>query len=112
MTSKFIEMPFDTLKTRLQTSTLYKGPIDCLTQMVRNEGPLSLYRGLTAPVVGAMAENAIMFLAYGEARRMLQTPGQQMPLYMTAVAGSFAGIVVAHWMTPIELIKCRMQVLL
>jgi hypothetical protein len=69
-----------------------------------------IFQGIAAPIYGAMAENAIMFLAYGEAKRMLTTPGQQLPLWGNALAGSFAGIVVAHWMTPVELVKCRMQV--
>jgi hypothetical protein len=70
-----------------------------------------LSQGIAAPLGGAMAENAIMFLAYGEAKRVLATPGQQhLSLPYTALAGGFAGTIVSFWMTPVELVKCRIQI--
>lgn len=48
-----------------------------------------------------MAENAIMFLAYGEAKRILGQPNQQLPLPYTALAGFISGCTVAFWLTPV-----------
>jgi solute carrier family 25 oxoglutarate transporter 11 len=48
----FFSLPFDMIKTRLQSQTgapngtvAYKGMWDCFVKIVQNEGPLRLYRG-------------------------------------------------------------------
>lgn len=43
--------PFDTIKVRLQTSekSQFRGPVHCLAQTIRNEGPRGLYKGATPP---------------------------------------------------------------
>jgi solute carrier family 25 carnitine/acylcarnitine transporter 20/29 len=46
--------PFDTLKVRLQTGTQYKGLVDCFRQSVAKDGLFSLYRGMSAPLVGVV----------------------------------------------------------
>ncbi|RQM05050.1 hypothetical protein DH86_00003628, partial [Scytalidium sp. 3C] len=63
---KYIEYPFDTVKVRLQSQPdhlppLYKGPLDCFKQSIRNEGFVSLYRGISAPLVGAALETSSLF---------------------------------------------------
>jgi hypothetical protein len=60
-----------------------------------------LLQGLSAPLYGAMAENAIMFLAYGETKRLLGRPNEQLPLHYTALAGFVSGCTVAFWLTPV-----------
>lgn len=41
--------PFEIIKVRLQTqpqdAKIYNGIIDCLTKIIKNEGPLALYKG-------------------------------------------------------------------
>lgn len=41
--------PFEIIKVRLQTqpqdAKVYNGIIDCLTKIIKNEGPLALYKG-------------------------------------------------------------------
>jgi hypothetical protein len=41
--------PFEIIKVRLQTQSkeapLYNGIADCLSKIVKNEGPLALYKG-------------------------------------------------------------------
>ncbi|GBE87547.1 mitochondrial carrier [Sparassis latifolia] len=120
ITSKFFEHPFDLTKVRLQSQVLdetarFSGPIDCLRQTFKNEGIRGLYRGLPAPIVGAMAENASLFWAYTELqnliRRMSETPeSQRLSLAQLALAGSGAGSITSFVLTPIELVKCKMQV--
>lgn len=65
---KYVEYPFDTVKVRLQSQPdhlplRYKGPLDCFAQSLRQDGFLGLYRGVTAPLVGAAAENASLFFS-------------------------------------------------
>jgi len=65
---KFIEYPFDTVKVRLQSQPdglppQYKGPIDCFRQSWRADGVAGLYRGISAPLVGAAVETSSLFFS-------------------------------------------------
>ncbi|CAA7263256.1 unnamed protein product [Cyclocybe aegerita] len=120
MVSKVFEHPFDLTKVRLQSQVLdatarFSGPIDCLTQTWKKEGVRGLYRGLPAPIVGAMAENASLFLTYGEFQNAIRLvthrpPEEKLPLYHLALAAAGAGAFTSFLLTPIELVKCKMQV--
>jgi len=61
--SKVIEYPFDTLKVRLQTSPekYNNSALYCFRKMTTQEGYLSIFRGLPAPLIGAMGENSVIF---------------------------------------------------
>ncbi|KAF8156912.1 mitochondrial carrier domain-containing protein [Crassisporium funariophilum] len=120
MISKVFEHPFDLTKVRLQSQVLdptarFNGPIDCLTQTWQKEGVRGLYRGLPAPIVGAMVENASLFLAYGELQNVIRRTTNRhvedrLPLYHLALAAAGAGAITSFLLTPIELVKCKMQV--
>ncbi|KAJ6608598.1 mitochondrial carrier domain-containing protein [Mycena sp. CBHHK59/15] len=117
---QIFEHPFDLTKVRLQSQVLdaearFAGPIDCLNKTWKNEGIRGLYRGLPAPIVGAMAENASLFLSYRELQDLIKRANHQpiddpssMP--QIALAGAGAGAVTSFLLTPIELVKCKMQV--
>lgn len=62
---KFIEYPFDTVKVRLQSSSQYVGPVDCFRQGWRQDGFSGLYRGISAPLVGAAVETSSLFFSVG-----------------------------------------------
>ncbi|KAI8613568.1 putative mitochondrial ornithine carrier protein AmcA/Ort1 [Chytriomyces sp. MP71] len=120
---KFVEFPFDTIKVRLQTQPLiadskaptFKGPVDVFVKTLRAEGFLGLYKGISAPLVGAMIENSGLFLCYNQiqsfVRYTLQRPVSE-PLGLTelSICGFFSGALVSMVLTPVELIKCKLQV--
>ncbi|KAI0336818.1 mitochondrial carrier [Cubamyces sp. BRFM 1775] len=118
--SKVFEHPFDLTKVRLQSQVLdaearFSGPIDCLVQTWRKEGVRGLYRGLPAPIVGAMAENASLFWGYTELQHAIRwwtgmPLSQSLSLGQLALAGGGAGCLTSFVLTPIELVKCKMQV--
>ncbi|KAG6841523.1 hypothetical protein C0991_008468 [Blastosporella zonata] len=120
MVSKVFEHPFDLTKVRLQSQVLdsyarFSGPIDCLVKTWKNEGVSGLYRGLPAPIVGAMVENASLFLVYGELQSVIRNltarPLDVDPtLPQLALAAAGAGMFTSFLLTPIELVKCKMQV--
>ncbi|CAE6405647.1 unnamed protein product [Rhizoctonia solani] len=122
MVSKVFEHPFDLCKVRLQAQVLdttarFAGPIDCLYKTWKFEGIRGLYRGLPMPIVGAMAENASLFLAYNKIQDTLlqyshfrPSTNHKVTLDGIAIAGGGAGTVASFLLTPIELIKCKMQV--
>ena len=58
--------PFDTVKSRMQglDSKRYNGMLDCVKQMIRDEGPLSLYKGLAYRCTRVVPGQGIMFFTY------------------------------------------------
>ncbi|KAJ6571735.1 mitochondrial carrier [Mycena capillaripes] len=124
--SEVIEYPADLAKVRLQAQLLtpptderqrFKGPIDCLTKTWKNEGLRGLYRGLPAPVAGSMVETGALFLAYGYFQNLIRTyasypsaPSSQLTIPQLGLAAAGAGFVTSFILTPIELVKCKMQV--
>jgi ornithine carrier protein len=84
-----------------------------------------MIQGMSSPIVGAMMENAILFVGYRQIQRQIreysppvQTPTtvldeyEQVPLTINqlALAGAIAGSIVSLILTPVELIKCKLQV--
>lgn len=136
--SKALDYPLDTAKTILQTQRVggdaapkYAGTLDCLRQSIKEKGFISLYDGIGSRLLGSMAENAVCFLAYGTIKKQLLVHKEQQQQQKAArnnnennntstsvelsyldfsIAGAGSGAVVSFIMTPIELIKCRMQV--
>eukprot|EP01064_Diplonema_japonicum_P015010 TRINITY_DN2277_c2_g1_i1.p1 TRINITY_DN2277_c2_g1~~TRINITY_DN2277_c2_g1_i1.p1 ORF type:complete len:289 (+),score=72.18 TRINITY_DN2277_c2_g1_i1:50-916(+) len=116
MCSKLIEYPFDTVKVRLHTDTTgrYKGALDCLKSTFSEEGLKGIYRGVGSPIAGAMAENATLFWAYGMAQRNVKSyynmgEKDQLSLTQLALCGSASGVAVSHVLSPVERVKCLMQ---
>jgi len=112
MTGKVVEFPLDTIKVRLQTAS---GPkvtaLSCARKIITREGFRGFYKGLASPMAGSMAENAVLFATYGQFKSLLPTNlDGTSPLYACIISGFLAGIAVAHVLTPVELIKCRLQI--
>jgi hypothetical protein len=147
---KLLDYPLDTVKVLLQTSSSssstagstatvqYRSAWHCFRHTCETNGFMSLYKGISAPLVGSMAENAILFWMYGHCKRFVMTVssmasggtepiwaarfeqeidgddfddhGHNMSLLQLSFAGAAAGCGAATILTPVELIKCRMQV--
>ncbi|KAL2165104.1 hypothetical protein VTH06DRAFT_400 [Thermothelomyces fergusii] len=117
---KYIEYPFDTVKVRLQSQPdhlplQYKGPLDCFRQSVRADGFLGLYRGISAPLVGAALENSSLFFWERVGRAAIYASGysprdQPLPLSALWMTGAFSGTMTSFVLTPVELVKCKIQV--
>ena len=111
---KLVDYPLDTVKVLLQTQgekPRYNGAWHCLRHTVETKGMSSLYKGLTSPLLGSMAENAVLFWAYDHCKRALgETPDRELSLWQLSLAGAGAGAVVPFAQTPFEVVKCRLQV--
>ncbi|KAL9100597.1 MAG: hypothetical protein Q9187_009347 [Circinaria calcarea] len=119
---KFIEYPFDTVKVRLQSQPenlplRYSGPLDCFRQSFRSEGIPGLYRGISAPLFGAAIETSSLFFSYRVAQNVLQgffiaNDKKDGPLSLSALVacGGASGAFTSILLTPIELVKCQMQI--
>ncbi|KAL2263466.1 hypothetical protein VTK26DRAFT_6673 [Humicola hyalothermophila] len=119
--------PFDTIKVRLQTSSSarFSGPVDCLLQTIRREGPTALYKGATPPLVGWMFMDSVMLGSLSVYRRLVKEHlfnnnnnnnnnnkrhGGQLPAHGHGLAGIMAGATVSFVAAPVEHIKARLQV--
>lgn len=65
---KYIEYPFDTVKVRLQSQPdgqplRYTGPLDCFKKSLQRDGFIGIYRGISAPLVGAAVETSSLFFS-------------------------------------------------
>jgi len=109
---KFIEYPFDKIKVRLQCETRHSGPIECFRTMIKVEGWKNIYRGISAPLVGAIAENASLFMIYSRAKTALESNIYhcKLPISGLVAAVAISGLASSFILTPIELIKCKLQV--
>ncbi|KAJ3774273.1 mitochondrial carrier domain-containing protein [Lentinula raphanica] len=125
MVSEVFEYPFDLAKVRLQSQLLspassdgqprFKGPMDCLMQTWRDEGFKGLYRGLPVPLVGSMAETAALFVAYSSLKNVIHryyaSPSStELTIPQLCFAAAGAGAATSFILTPIELVKCKLQV--
>ncbi|KAJ5909183.1 hypothetical protein N7495_001865 [Penicillium taxi] len=119
MAGKLIEYPFDTVKVRLQSQSehlplRYSGPLDCFRQSFQVDGVKGLYRGISAPMVGAAVETSCLFFSYrifqGLIRTTVYPDLEQLPFTALVMAGAASGSVTSLALTPIELVKCKIQV--
>lgn len=117
---KYAEYPFDTVKVRLQSQPdnlplRYKGPLDCFQQSLKADGILGLYRGISAPLVGAALETSSLFFFERIGRDTVYNLGicprdNPLPLSALWLTGAFSGVFTSFVLTPVELVKCKIQV--
>ncbi|ORZ17085.1 mitochondrial carrier domain-containing protein [Absidia repens] len=120
MVGKVVEYPFDTVKVRLQTQPMdqphYTGAMQCIAKTIRQEGVTGLFKGMSLPIIGAMMENATLFVGYRQVQRLIRSYtgnyDENTPLSMNQLllAGAGSGALVSFVLTPVELIKCKLQI--
>ena len=115
--------PFDTTKVRMQTSGGYTSTLHCVRLTVQREGALALYKGLTPALLTMVPTGAIRFSVQNRFNAWLAgwlgEPHRDgfghLPLRVRVAAegggGAVCGLVLPFVLTPMELIKCRRQVL-
>uniref|UniRef100_U5EXE6 Putative mitochondrial carnitine-acylcarnitine carrier protein n=1 Tax=Corethrella appendiculata TaxID=1370023 RepID=U5EXE6_9DIPT len=105
-----VSYPFDTVKVHLQTqdhrNPVYRGTWHCLKTIVGKDSVRGLFRGMTSPLAGVAAVNAIVFGVYGNVQRTSTDPNS---IYSHFLAGSIAGLAQSVVCSPMELIKTRLQ---
>jgi solute carrier family 25 (mitochondrial carnitine/acylcarnitine transporter), member 20/29 len=108
----------DTLRIRQQQGA--HRAADLFRAAVQLEGPKSLFKGMSYPLLTAALQNAVVFYTYGTAYRYLQAgagppagpPADFEPparLCHVFLAGCMAGTVQTAVVTPVDLLKIRLQ---
>jgi solute carrier family 25 carnitine/acylcarnitine transporter 20/29 len=111
--------PLETVRIRLQQprvlpSAAPTGCISLLRHIVNTEGPLALYKGMTSPLSTIAFQNAVAFQTYAAFSRSLQgssSVDEPLSLDRVALAGVGAGTLQTLILTPVDLIKIRLQLL-
>ncbi|KAK0547497.1 hypothetical protein OC845_004066 [Tilletia horrida] len=104
-----VGQPLDTVKTRAQTSTQFKGPLEIFVRTLKDEGALAFFKGMTSPLLGVAAQNSLLFTAFALAKRAVSPDSQDLSVAQVAAAGSIAGVINSVLASPVELLKIRMQ---
>jgi ornithine carrier protein len=89
--------------------------VDCFRQGLRTDGLLGLYRGISAPLVGAALETSSLFFWERVGREAAFKAGlyngdKPLPLSALFLTGAFSGAFTSLVLTPVELVKCKVQV--
>lgn len=105
-TASAAECAVEETQKRTFTSTM-----DGLRKIARNEGALSLWRGLSPTLVMAVPANVIYFTGYDWLRFHHASPINRIATdaYAPLVSGSVARVAAAVVVSPIEMFRTRMQ---
>ena len=114
----FAVYPIDLVKTRMQNQrsksyvgeVMYRNSFDCFKKVVRHEGIMGLYKGLTVQLIGVAPEKAIKLTVNDLARDKFMQYNGTLPLYGEIIAGGMAGGCQVIFTNPMEIVKIRMQV--
>lgn len=115
-TATFVSFPFDVVRTRLvaqsESNKIYKSVPDAFHQIVKQEGPLVLYRGMlpTFMQVGPHAGAQFMFYKIFDKIYKNTVKTDETTFTSSTVAGSLAGFFAKIVVYPLDLIKKRLQI--
>ncbi|XP_035738053.1 mitochondrial carnitine/acylcarnitine carrier protein-like [Vespa mandarinia] len=103
--------PFDTIKVRLQMAqNMDKNIYHLVRNFIRREGPLGLYKGISAPLITVIPISAIGFFSFGAGKLLVSEPGQtKFTDIQLLFSGMFSGICTTIIAAPGERIKCLLQ---
>jgi len=106
--------PFDTVKVRMQVSpATYPDALSTTAMVLRNEGVTAFFKGMASPMASVPFINAIVFSSYAQGKDILHSlQGHQEPLsaWEISLAGGYAGLASCFVSTPVELVKCKLQI--
>ncbi|WCJ40745.1 Mitochondrial substrate carrier family protein [Euphorbia peplus] len=104
--------PLDTLRIRQQQNSNSGSAISILRRVVGSEGPAALYRGMAAPLASVSFQNAMVFQIYAILSRSFGSslsPNEPPSYRGVAMAGVGTGALQSFMLTPVELVKIRLQ---
>ena len=111
--SVVVGQPFDTIKVRVQAqpTSAALSARQMLALTLREEGARALFKGMAAPVAATAAINAIVFAVKGAVLATIHPAASgPAPLWAVVLSGNLAGLCTTVVGTPMELVKCRLQV--
>ncbi|KAL1331597.1 hypothetical protein HN51_048862 [Arachis hypogaea] len=109
-----ITHPLDVLKVRLQMQLVgQKGPLTGMGQLflsvVKNEGPKSLYSGLTPALTRSVLYGGLRLGLYEPSKHACDVTFGSSNVLVKIASGMFAGAISTALTNPIEVLKVRLQ---
>jgi solute carrier family 25 carnitine/acylcarnitine transporter 20/29 len=107
--------PLDIIKVRMQTQNV-NSLVQCAKDIFHKEGPTAFYKGTLSPLVGISFCVAIQFGAnefaknYYSALNLKNTGSSNLSVMDFVKCGMIAGFFTAFSISPVELIRIKMQV--
>ena len=98
--------PCDTLKTRCQIKK--QNLLKLIKKMYLNEGMWSFFKGMSFPLYSIPIVNSVVFSSNELTKKILKL-NQDMSFFEGFISGAVAGTVACVVVTPVELVKCRLQ---
>ncbi|GAA98857.1 hypothetical protein E5Q_05545 [Mixia osmundae IAM 14324] len=112
-TESIVVVPFELVKIRLQdkaSASLYSGPMDVVSKIVKNEGLLGLYGGLEPTFWRHVSWNGGYFGCIHSVRQMMpKATTKSSELRNNFISGSIGGFVGTLINTPFDVVKSRVQ---
>ncbi|XP_053417287.1 calcium-binding mitochondrial carrier protein SCaMC-2 isoform X2 [Nycticebus coucang] len=109
--SRTCTAPLDRLKVLMQVHASRSNNM-CIvggfTQMIREGGAKSLWRGNGINVLKIAPESAIKFMAYEQIKRLVGSDQETLRIHERLMAGSLAGAIAQSSIYPMEVLKTRM----
>ncbi|VDK83129.1 unnamed protein product [Litomosoides sigmodontis] len=96
--------PLDTVRIRQQTES--QNVYRCCSSIIRNEGFLGFFKGMSSPMMSFAAIHAVAFGIYGNAIKLFDNYHNLLGPF---TAGNLAGIAQCSICIPSELIKIKLQ---
>lgn len=111
-----MSQPLDTVKVKMQTfPILYTSMTNCFISTYKKDGIVrGLYAGTIPAVVANVAENSVLFAAYGGCQKFMallqgKKDTKNLTVLDNAVSGFLAAFFSSFSLCPTELIKCKLQ---
>ncbi|XP_068327280.1 mitochondrial uncoupling protein 3 [Pyrus communis] len=117
MVAETTTFPVDLTKTRLQLhgesvsvgSTRRTNAFRVALEIVREQGPVGLYKGLSPAILRHLFYTPIRIVGYEQLRNSLKSDGGSLSLPAKALSGGISGVVAQLVASPADLVKVRMQ---
>lgn len=109
--SRTCTAPLDRLKVLMQVHSSRSNTVGIFggfTQMIREGGLRSLWRGNGMNVLKIAPESAIKFMAYEQIKRLIGINQETLGILERFVAGSLAGAIAQSSIYPMEVLKTRL----
>uniref|UniRef100_A0A3P8ZBZ1 EF-hand domain-containing protein n=1 Tax=Esox lucius TaxID=8010 RepID=A0A3P8ZBZ1_ESOLU len=109
--SRTFTAPLDRLKVLMQVHGSRSNNMcimSGLSQMIKEGGMRSLWRGNGMNVIKIAPESAIKFMAYEQIKRLIGNDKETLGILERFVAGSTAGVIAQSTIYPMEVLKTRL----
>ncbi|CAL8344162.1 unnamed protein product [Lota lota] len=109
--SRTCTAPLDRLKVMMQVHGCRANNMcimSGLTQMMREGGVRSLWRGNGVNIIKIAPETALKFMAYEQIKRLISSDNETLTIVDRFVAGSMAGVIAQSSIYPMEMLKTRL----